>query len=41
MELTFFYPYSQQALFTDREYHLGLLDLTRSETRRGGDKEKG
>jgi len=29
MELTFFYPGSQQALFTNREYHLGLLDLAR------------
>lgn len=29
MELTFFYPRSQQTLFTDREYHLGLLDLAR------------
>ncbi len=29
MDLTFFYPQSQQALFTDRDYHLGLLGLTR------------
>lgn len=29
MELTFFYPHSQQVLFTNREHHLGLLDLTR------------
>jgi hypothetical protein len=29
MELTFFYPRSQQALFTNREYYLGLLDLGR------------
>jgi IclR helix-turn-helix domain len=29
MDLTFFYPRSQQALFTDREYYLSLLDLTR------------
>jgi hypothetical protein len=27
MDLTFFYPQNQQTLFTDREYHLGLLDL--------------
>lgn len=29
MDLTFFYPQSQQALFTDRDYYLSLLDLTR------------
>ena len=29
MDLTYFYPQSQQALFTDREYYLSLLDLTR------------
>ncbi len=29
MDLTFFYPQSQQVLFTDRDYYLGLLDLTR------------
>lgn len=29
MELTFFYPRSQQTLFTDRDHHLGLLDLAR------------
>lgn len=29
MDLTFFYPQSQQALFTDRDYYLGLLDLAR------------
>lgn len=27
MELIFFYPRSQQVLFTNREYHLGLLGL--------------
>jgi hypothetical protein len=29
MDLTFFYPQSQQILFTDRDYYLSLLDLTR------------
>ncbi|MBI2863704.1 MAG: hypothetical protein HYX94_03990 [Chloroflexi bacterium] len=29
MDLGLFYPESQQRLFTDREYHLGLLELTR------------
>ncbi|PKO20517.1 MAG: hypothetical protein CVU38_19715 [Chloroflexi bacterium HGW-Chloroflexi-1] len=29
MDLTFFYPQSQQALFTDRDYYLSLLDLAR------------
>lgn len=28
MDLTFFYPQSQQTLFTDRDYHLEPLDLT-------------
>ena len=27
MALTFFYPRNQQVLFTNREFHLGLLDL--------------
>jgi hypothetical protein len=35
MELTFFYPPSQQMLFTDREYHLGLLDLARESLKAG------
>ena len=29
MALTFFYPGNQQVLFTNREFHLGLLDLAR------------
>lgn len=35
MELTFFYPDSQQVLFTNREYHLGLLDLVRESLQAG------
>lgn len=30
MDLSFFYPQGQQAIFTDREYYLGLLDLARA-----------
>lgn len=35
MDLTFFYPRSQQALFTDRELHLGLLDVARQALQNG------